>query len=122
MKWLFKLILQVLANALAIFLLARFLPQYVGFSGSWLDYIFVGVILTAANLIVKPILKIVSAPLIFITLGLFTIVINAAILFAVDWFVEALVINGIVGYIIGALVISIINAVIIKTYKKTQND
>jgi len=122
MKWLFKLILQVLANALAIFLLARFLPQYVGFSGSWLDYIFVGVILTATNLIVKPILKIVSAPLIFITLGLFTIVINAAILFAVDWFVEALVINGIVGYIIGALVISIINAVIIKTYKKTQND
>ena len=122
MKWLFKFILQILANALAIFLLARFLPQYVVFTGNWLDYAFVGAILAVANLIVKPVLKIVSAPLIFITLGLFALVINAAILFAVDWFVEALTIKTLLGYVIGGLVISIINAIIIKGYKKTAAD
>jgi len=122
MKWLFKLILMVLANALAIFLLARFLPQYVVFTGDWLDYVFVGTILAVANLIAKPILKIISAPLIFITMGLFVLIINGAILFAVDWFVEALMIKGLLGYVIGGLVISIINAIIIKGYKKTSSD
>jgi len=122
MRLIFKLILQVLASALAIFLLARFLPQYVIFTGNWLDYLFVGAILAIANLILRPILKIVSAPLIFITMGLFILVINAVILFAVDWFVEALTIQGLLGYIFGGLAIAIINSLIIRAYKKTKPD
>lgn len=117
MRWLFRFILQILANTAGIFVAQYFIKQII-FTGDWVDYLIVGLILAIANLIIRPILKIVTAPLIFITLGLFIIVINAVILFGVDWFVEELKIISLLGYLWGSLIISIINAVIAKTTKK----
>jgi putative membrane protein len=121
MKFLFKLVLHVAANALAIFVAAYFIKE-IKFTGDWVDYLIIGAILTVANLIIRPILKIVSAPLIFITMGLFSLVINAILLFAVDWFVESLTITGIMGYVWGSLIIAIVNAIIIGAYKKTKEN
>lgn len=117
MRFIGKFILQIIANALAIFIAVYFIKQ-INFTGNWLDYLFVGAILAVANLIIRPILKIISAPLIFITLGLFLIVINAIILFGVDWFVEALKISNIWGYLWGTIIISIINAIIAGSAKR----
>lgn len=117
MRWFFRFILQILANAAGIFVAQYFIKQII-FTGDWVDYLIVGLILAIANLIIRPILKIITAPLIFITLGLFIIVINAVILFGVDWFVEELIITSLWGYLWGAIIISIINAVIAKTTKK----
>jgi putative membrane protein len=121
MKFLFKLALHVAANALAIFIAARFIKE-IKFTGDWVDYLIVGAILTAANLIIRPILKVISAPIIFITMGLFSLVINAALLFAVDWFVEGLAISGIMGYVWGSLIIAVLNAIIVGAYKKTREN
>jgi putative membrane protein len=121
MKFLFKLVLHVAANALAIFAGAYFINE-IKFTGDWVDYLIVGAILTVANLIIRPILKIVSAPIIFITMGLFSLVINAVLLFAVDWFVESLTIVGIMGYVWGSLIIAVANAIIIGVYKKTKEN
>ncbi len=120
MRFIGKFILQIIANALAIFIAVYFIKQII-FTGNWLDYLFVGTILAVANLIIRPILKIISAPLIFITLGLFLIVINAIILFGVDWFVEALKISNIWGYLWGTIIISIINAIILGSTKRKKN-
>jgi len=117
MRWLFRLILQILANALGIFIAQYFIKQII-FTGDWLDYLIVGTILAVANIVIKPILKIITAPLMFITLGLFIIVINAIILFGVDWFVEALTITSLWGYLWGSVIISIINAIIMGATKK----
>ena len=119
MKWLIKLILQILANALAIFLLAKYVPQ-IQFTGDLLDYLLVGLILALANLIVRPILKIISAPLVFITMGLFMVMINVIILFGVDWFVQELTIIGFWGYFWGVVVISILNAAVHLGTKKHE--
>jgi len=117
MRWFLKLILQILANALAIGMAVYFVPQ-ITFKGDLIDYLIIGVILTAANLIIRPILKIISAPLIFITAGLFMIVINAIILFGVDWFVEELTITGFWGYFWGIIIISILNGIIVGSTKR----
>lgn len=117
MRFILKLILQILANALAIFVAARFVPQ-ISFNGDLLDYLIVGIVLTVANIIVKPILKIISAPLIFVTLGLFIIVINAIILFGTAWFIEELTIMGFWGYLWGVIIFSLINAIIVGAVKK----
>lgn len=119
MKWLLKLIIQILANALAIAIAVYFVPQ-ITFSGDWLDYLVVGAILAVANSIIRPILKIISAPLIFITAGLFLIVINALILFGIDWFVEALAITNIWGYLWGTIIISLVNALVVPISKKRK--
>lgn len=119
MRYIGKFILQIIANALAIFVAVYFIKQ-ITFTGNWLDYLFIGAILAVANLIIKPVLKVVSAPLIFITLGLFTIVINAIILFGVDWFVEELAIAGFWGYFWCVIIISIVNAIIVGSVKKRK--
>lgn len=120
MKWLIKFILQIIANAVAIFIAVNYLiPNYMIFNGDLLDYLIIGLILTLANTFARPILKILSAPLIFITMGLFLIVINAIILFAIDWFAEALEITSWWGYLWGSIIIAIINAIIVGGFKKT---
>jgi len=121
MRWLFKFILQILANALGVFIAQYFIKQII-FTGDWVDYLIIGAILAAANLIIKPILKIITAPLIFITLGLFIIVINAAILFGVDWFTEGLQITNLWGYLWGSIVVSVINAIIVGIFKKKKTE
>lgn len=119
MRLILKFILQILANALAIFVAAYFVPQII-FNGDIVDYLIVGLILAVANTIIKPILKIISAPLIFITLGLFIIVINGIILFGVDWFIKELIINSFWGYFWGVIILSLINALLAGSIKKKK--
>ena len=45
----------------------------------------VGLIFGLVSTVIKPLLKVLSLPLIFLTLGLFTIVINAVVLWIVAW-------------------------------------
>lgn len=117
MRHIGKFILQIIANALAIALAAHFLTQ-VSFTGGLIDYLIVGFVLAVANLIIRPILKIISAPLIFISLGLFIIIINAIIIFGIDFFVDELTITGILGYLWTTLIISILNGIIVGAAKK----
>jgi putative membrane protein len=120
MRFITKFILRIIANALAIFI-ATLLVDQIFFSGTLIDYLIVGIILAIANTFIRPILKIVSAPLIFITMGLFIIVINGIILFAVDWFVEALTITSFMGYFWGTIIIAIANAIIVGSFKKHKS-
>lgn len=117
MRFIGKFILQIIANALAVALAAYFLTQ-ISFTGSLIDYLVIGFILSAANLIIKPILKIISAPLVFITAGLFMIVINAIIIFGVDFFVDELTITGALGYLWITLIVSVLNGIIVGATKK----
>jgi putative membrane protein len=112
-----KFILRIIANALAIFVAVQLVNE-ITFGGDIVDYLIVGVVLALANTFIRPILKIVSAPLIFITLGLFIIVINGIILFAVDWFVPTLEITSFMGYVWGTIIIAVANAIIVGSFKK----
>lgn len=55
------------------------------FSGSWWQFLIVAAIVGLANAVVKPFVKLISLPLIALTLGLFLIVVNAVILQLVIW-------------------------------------
>ena len=73
-----------------------------------------GLLLGLFNLIVKPIIKILSLPINILTLGLFNIVINAGMLWMVDLILKGLRVEGFWGYIWSSLVISIISIVVSK--------
>jgi len=117
MRWLFRFIFQIIANAIGLAIAVYFVPNVI-FTGDIVDYVIVGAILALANLIIGAILRLVAAPLIFLTLGLFSIVINAVILFGVDWFVEDLAIHGIWAYVWTLIILSIINAIFHLSSKK----
>ena len=50
-----------------------------------LGYLFIGLIFGLVNAFVKPIVSILSLPITILTLGLFTVVINAAMLYLTSW-------------------------------------
>jgi putative membrane protein len=78
----FILNLVVTAASLAI---AIWIVDGLEFNGSWWEFLLVAVILGLANVIVKPILRLLSLPIVLITFGLFLIVVNALVLQLVVW-------------------------------------
>lgn len=77
-----NLILRLLLNALAVFVLAHILNGVTvdGYIGA----IIVAIVLAILNLLVKPILVILTLPITVVTLGLFLLVINALIILLAD--------------------------------------
>jgi putative membrane protein len=53
--------------------------------GIILAYLFIGLIFGIVNALVKPLVSLLSLPLTILTLGLFTIIINAAMLYLTSW-------------------------------------
>lgn len=93
-----KTVLRILINALALWVASLILPGIAmtspGTTGAEapetvlkmvLAYIFIGLIFGVVNALVKPIVKFLSIPVTLLTLGLFTIVINAAMLWLTAW-------------------------------------
>lgn len=103
-----KFIAQILINALAIFLAAYLVPGFV-FRGNILTLIIAGLILGLINFFIKPILRLISTPLIILTLGFFLIIINMALLWLLEYLVPDLTINGLWAYFWGVLIISGVN-------------
>jgi putative membrane protein len=73
--------------------------------------IIVALALSFLNTFVKPILKIVSFPLTLLSLGLFLLVINVAILYIAAYFIPSFTVKGFTGPLIFSLVISVVSSV-----------
>ncbi|MDX1411765.1 MAG: phage holin family protein [Nitrospirales bacterium] len=67
------------------------------------------VVLSFLNAIVRPVLYVLSAPFIIVTLGLFMILINALLLLLVSWLVKGFVVAGFWPAVGGALLISLVS-------------
>ena len=103
-----RFIIQILSNALAIYL-AAWLIQGFDFTGGWTTLILTGFVLGMINFFIRPILKFISFPLIILSLGLFTIIINMILLGIAGWLIPELTIGGIWPLFWGVVVISIVN-------------
>jgi putative membrane protein len=110
-----KLLLRWGFTALAIFAAVKLLPGLY-FHGPWWQLGLVALLFGLLNALVRPVLKFLSCPLIILTLGLFTLVINAAMLWLTAKAAAAFGINfqvaGFWSAFWGALIISIISAVL----------
>lgn len=116
MNWLIRLLL----NGLAVVLTAYILP---GVSVS--DYgtaLLVALILAIVNVIVKPILIILTIPITILTLGLFLLVINAAIILFVDNLVDGFSVGGFWWALLFSLILSIFNSVFSDLAGKRRDD
>ncbi|MEB7502874.1 phage holin family protein [Arthrobacter koreensis] len=91
-----RLVLTILINALALWVAAWALPGIVvGEAGTpatgnatldiVLAYLFIGLVFGVVNALVRPIVRLLALPLTILTLGLFTVIINAAMLMLTAW-------------------------------------
>ena len=79
------LVYRFLANLLGLWLVVHLVNGFQIHDG-WRGYLIVGVVLALLNLLVKPLLRFLTFPLIVLTLGLFGLVINALILWLASQF------------------------------------
>ncbi len=112
-----RLIIQILTNAIAIYIASIIVPGFNFSENSFMTLITAGFIFGLINFFIKPVLKLISAPLIFFTFGLFTIVINIGMLFLLDYFVPELSIKGLSAAFWAMLVISAVN-IFIEAFSK----
>ncbi|MFH1575852.1 MAG: phage holin family protein [Candidatus Nealsonbacteria bacterium] len=85
---------KIVSGVLGLWIAVNFVSG-VEFTGSLKSLAIAGVLLGLVIFFVKPILKLVTLPLRMLTLGLFEIVINMAMVWAIDIFYAELVIVGI---------------------------
>ncbi len=85
-------------------------------SGQLITLALVALVFTVVNMFVGPVIKTLSIPFIILTLGLALLVINALLLLLTDWITGkldvAFFVDGFGWAILGAIIISITNAVL----------
>jgi len=77
-----RFLLKIVVGAVALWAADALLAGFM-VSGGLQGYLLAGLLLASLNTFIRPILKLLSLPLILLTLGLFTVVINAVILWMV---------------------------------------
>ena len=71
-----KFILRLLINAIALYLAVLILPERLELMSGMISIIWLALIFGIVNALFRPLLKFLTCPLIVLTLGLFTLVIN----------------------------------------------
>lgn len=103
-------LIRLLVSTVAVILSAYILP---GVSvDSFITAIIVAIILSLLNVLVKPVLIILTIPFTVFTLGLFLLVINAIIILMTDWIIDGFVVNGFWYALLFSIVLSIINSLL----------
>jgi putative membrane protein len=113
-----KLVIRWLINFLALFAAAWLVKGItVDGGGGWTVFAIMAIILGLVNAVLRPLLKLLTCPLILLTLGLFTLVINGFTLWlsswiAVNWFQVGFYVDGFWAAFWGALVVSIVSLIL----------
>jgi len=100
-------LIRWLVNALAVFVATQVVPGIE--CESWGGLLAATLLLGLLNAFVRPLLLVLSLPLVVVSLGLFLWVINAALLFFVGWLVKPFVVAGFGSALLGAAVISLVS-------------
>lgn len=79
-----KFLLRWIINSLAVWAAVSFVPG-IHWVNDWVSLIVLGLILTLVNAFVRPLAKFVGCLPIILTLGLFTLVINAFLFWLTGW-------------------------------------
>ena len=121
-----KLIIRWLIVSFSLFVANWLLPGIRVEGKAWVVYAIVAVVLGLVNAIIRPILKFLSCPLIMLTLGLFTLVINGAMLWlssyiAVKWLDVGFHIDNFLSAFLGALIVSIVSVILSIFVKHTKD-
>ena len=113
-----KFLARLLINAVGLYVAVALLNGTYLFpsSDSWTSYIWLALIFGIVNALIRPLLMVMSCPLIILTLGLGTLLVNTA-MFALtnvigQQFGVGMQVNGFWGAFLGALIVSIVSFIL----------
>jgi len=125
-----RFLLRVIINAAALWVAAWLIPGIEISPGAGVDpqwttaatlgtYLFLGLVFGVVNAVLGAVLRVLSAPLTCLTLGLFALVVNAALLEATAWVAGYFPVTFTVqtffwDAVLGAIIVSIVSALLNK--------
>lgn len=112
MKTFINFALNVIAVAVAFWAVVAIVPGIDIVPPSTQNFLLIAAVFIIVNEVVTPVLRFLGAPLTCLTLGLFALVINGAVLLLVSALMDSLVIDGWGAAIIGAIVLAIVSGVV----------
>lgn len=111
-----RLLVRWAVNAIALWVAIEIVPGLEYRGESYSSLLIIALIFGLVNALVRPILVLLTCPLIVLTLGLFILIINAVMLSLTVWLSDlfglGLVSESFVATLLGALVISIVSGLI----------
>ncbi len=122
-----NLLLRWIIASFSLFVAAWLIPGIRVEGNAWGVYALMAVILGLINAIIRPILKLLSLPIIILTLGLFLLVINGITLWmaaaiAVRLFHVGFYVDGFWSALLGALIISIVSMILYAFFRQREEN
>lgn len=102
-----RLLLKWIIAALAIFAAAYFVPGI--HVASFITAFIVALVLGILSVTIKPVVKLITLPINLLTLGLFSLVVNALFFWLVGTIIKGFTVDGFVAAFLGSLVVSVVN-------------
>lgn len=107
-----KIILKWVICVAALFLAQYIFPDQVQSDSMW-DLLATGTVLWLVNICLRPIIKLLTLPITFLTLGLFSFVVNALMVKIAALVVPGMTIDGFLVCFIIALLVSVMNVILV---------
>lgn len=113
-------LVNLLASALSVFLVGRFLPGVQ--IGSFLTAIIVAVLIGILNATVGLVLKIITLPLNILTLGLMWFLVNVLMIRLTDYLMDDFNISGFLITVVFAILLALVSALLQKVFGKREKE
>jgi putative membrane protein len=119
-----RFFLRWLINAVALYAAVTYIPGISQQSPDLFSFVWLALIFGLLNTLLRPLLKLLTFPLIFLTLGLFTLVINTFLF----WLVGVIGANFDIGFTVigfwpaflGGLVVSVVSMILNAIFKEEK--
>jgi putative membrane protein len=98
-------------NTVALFV-ATWLLSGLSYGSDWWALLIAGLVFTLANFFLKPVLAILSIPLIIFTFGIFYLLINVFMLYLTHWIVGQFTIATFWWAVLASIIISSVNGIL----------
>ena len=110
----------------SLFIAAWLVPGIRVEGNAWAVYAVMAVILGLINAVIRPILRLLSLPLIILSLGLFLLIINGITLWlasaiAVHWFHVGFYVHGFWSAFLGSLIVSIVSVILSALVRREES-
>lgn len=116
-----NILIRWLILTIAIGTTAALLPG-VRFEGEIISLVVVAAIFGLFNTFVRPILTLLTCPIVILTLGLFTLVINTLLFMLTAWLIPALTVESFWSAFFASIIISIITTILSKFFDDDSDE
>jgi putative membrane protein len=122
-------LMRTLVTAAALWVAVTYVPG-ISYEGHWAGLLVVALVFGVVNAIIRPVLFLLTCPLVLATLGLFVLILNGIMLWLTAAFSESLgiafTVSGPIPAVLGALVVSVVSTVLSifvgKDEKRSRDD